>query len=166
MTLNDLFELLSTHPGYTLGYLVFVPVMSGLLGILADERASLNPWRYFYTILLYMICIPGMFVITLLAYTFLFEQTSIYGIDIITHVLPVISMIISIMVIRRQVELDSLPGFGKLTGLILMITVALIILWVLQKTRIILFTYLPFQYVILILAGLLLLFRIGLKKVF
>lgn len=166
MTLHDFFTFLSEHPVYTISYMVFVPAMAGIIGILADDKANRSPWKEFYMILLYMICIPGIFAISLLVYSFLFEKQSIYNIDLITHVLPIVSMVATILLIRRSASLDDIPGFDKLTGLIMMISVALLLFWVLDKTRIILFSYLPFQYVLLIFIGLLLVFRWGLKKVF
>jgi len=166
MTLNDFFNLLSEHPYYVMAYLILIPVLTGVVGILADEKSSLDPWRQIYMLLLYMICIPGIFAVTLLIYSFLFENRSIYNIDVINQVLPVLSMIVTILVVKKYVDLDDVPGFGKLTGLIMMITVILILFWVLQKTRIVMFTYLPFQYVLLILVGLLLIFRLGMRRMF
>jgi len=166
MTLNDFFAFLGDHPYYVLAYLIFVPVFAAIIGIVADERSPLDPWRQIFMLLLYMICIPGIFAVTLFIYSFLFEQRSIFDIDLFTQVLPVISMIITILVVKKYVSLDDVPGFGKLTGLIMMITVVLVIFWVLQKMRIVLFTYLPFQYVLLILVALLLVFRIGMKRMF
>lgn len=166
MTLNELFQFLSSHPAYTITYLVAIPSVAGILGILLEDKGGRDPWRYFYMFLLYLIAIPGIFALTLLIYTFLFEQRSIYDIDLITHVLPILSMVVTIWLIRRSVNLDLIPGFGKLTGLIMMITTVLVLLWILDKTRIVLFTYLPFIYVLLILIALLVIFRFGLKKMF
>jgi hypothetical protein len=166
MTLNELFNFLSENPAYTLTFLITIPALSGIIGILADDHAGKDPWRYFYMLLLYLISIPGIFAFTLLIYSFLFERKSVYDIDLITHVLPIISMILTVWLTRRMVNLDDIPGFGKLRGLFMMIATALILLWVLDKTRIVLFSYLPFIYVLLILIVLLLIFRLGLKKVF
>ena len=166
MTLNDLFTFLSEHPVYTIGYIILIPAITGIIGILVPEKGGEKPWNYFYMFLLYLISIPGIFAITLLVYSFLFERTSIYDIDLITHVLPVISMVATIWLTRRNVNLDDVPGFDKLTGLIMMITTVLVLLWVLDKTRIVIFSYLPFVYVLLIIVALLLIFRWGLKRVF
>jgi len=166
MTLNELFTWLYQHPGYPLGYLLGIPFLAGLLGLIVDDRSGRDPWRYVYMFLMYLSCVPGIFAIILMIYGFFFGKMDLYEIDLISHVLPVISMIATIYIIRRFVSLDLIPGFGKLTGLILMITTALILLWVLDKTRIILFSYLPFSYVLGILIALLLIFRYGLKKVF
>lgn len=166
MTLNELFNFLSENPVYSIAYLLAIPALSGIIGILADDKAGEDPWRYFYMLLLYLISIPGIFAFTLLVYSFLFERQSVYDIDLITHVLPILSMVVTVWLTRRTVSLDDIPGFGKLTGLIMMITTALVLLWVLDKTRIVLFTYLPFIYVFLILVALLLIFRWGLKRVF
>ena len=111
MTLNELFQFLSENPIYTLGFLIGVPVITGIIGILADDKSGNDPWRYIYMVLLYVICIPGIFAVTLLVYTFLFEQKSIYDIDLITHFIPIVSMVITIWITKRYVSLDDIPGF-------------------------------------------------------
>ena len=166
MTLNDLFTFLSGNPVFTIAFLVLIPVLAGVSGILLQERSEIKPWSYFNSVLLYLICIPGIFAFTLLVYSFLFEHRSIYDVDLITHVLPIISMIFTILLMKRNTDLDKLPWFGKLTGLIMMIASVLIILWVVDRTRLIIFSSLRIQYAFLILIALLLAFRYGLKKVF
>ena len=164
MTLNDFFAMLNEHPAFTMGFLILIPALAFIIGVIADDRSNLNPWKQIYMVLLYLICIPGIFSVSLLLFTFLFENKSIYDIDLITHFLPLVSMIVTIIITRRYVSLDEVPGFGKLTGLIMMISVILLILWVLQKTRIIMFTYMPIIYVLLILLALILVFRFGMKR--
>jgi len=164
MTLTDFFAFLSQNSFYTLGYLIGIPILAAIIGLLVDEKVHLDPWRYIYMILLYMICVPGIFAVTLLVYSFLFEHISIYDIDLITHVLPVISMVVTILVVKKYISLDDIPGFGKLTGLIMMIFTVLIIMWAIDRLRLVAFIYLPIQYVLLILVALLLVFRLGLKR--
>lgn len=166
MTLNELFEYLSTHHVFVVGYLVGLPTIAGILGLFSGEKGNQDPWRYFYMLILYGICIPGIFAITLLIYAVTFMKINVYEIDLLTHVLPVISMIVTILVIRKYVNLDEIPGFNKISGLMMMIAVVLVLFWILEKTRILVFTYMPFYWVLIILAALLLIFRMGLKKVF
>mgnify|MGYP006977884923 CR=1 FL=1 len=129
-TLNDFFNFLSGHPVYVVGFMVAIPILGAINGILADDRSPENPWRYIYMVLIYLISVPGIFAVTLLIYSFLFENRSVYDIDLVTQILPIISMFVTILVIKRYIDLDDVPGFGKLTGLIMMISVILILLWV------------------------------------
>ena len=86
--------------------------------------------------------------------------------DVFAQVLPIISMVVTLLLIRRNVSLDYIPGFDKLSGLVTVISAALLIMWFVDRTRIIVFSYLPFQYVILIFIGLLVVIRYGWRKAF
>ena len=166
MTLRELFQLLGEHPEYIIFYFSIIPIMAFLAGILGKGEGHLSPWRYLYSALIYFVCVPGIFSITLSVYNFLFERRSIMDADVFAQVLPIISMVVTLLLIRRNVSLDYIPGFDKLSGLVTVISAALIIMWFVDRTRIIVFSYLPFQYVILIFIGLLLIIRYGWSKAF
>lgn len=165
MTLQELFNLLVANPAYVIFYFAIIPFAAFLAGVLGKDEGHLSPWNYLYSTLIYLVSIPGIFAITLNIYFFLFERRSIMDTDLFTQVLPIISMIVTILLIRRNVNLDYIPGFDKLSGLIMMITTILAIMWIVDRTRILVFTYIPFIYVLLIFAALLLVFRFGWKKV-
>jgi hypothetical protein len=76
----------------------------------------------------------------------------------------VLAMLATILIVRRTVDLDRIPGFDKITGLMLIMFAVFAILWVLDKTHIWVVSYLPFWQGILIFAALLLLIRFGWSK--
>ena len=98
-------------------------------------EGHLTPWKYLYSALVYLVCVPGIFSVTLDVYMFLFEKRSILQTDIYTQILPILSMVITLFIIKRNVNLDAIPGFGKLSGLIMMITATLLIMWGLDRTH-------------------------------
>jgi hypothetical protein len=128
---------------------------------LAKGEGEESPWKYLYSTLLYLVCVPGIFSISLQIYLFLFERRSIFDMNILLEVLPVLSMIATILIVRKNVNMDRIPGFDKLSGLVMMICAALAIMWFIDRTRIVVFSYMPFQSVLLIFAGLLLVIRLG-----
>ena len=83
-----------------------------------------------------------------------------------TQVLPILSMVITLLLIQRNVNFDDVPGFDKLSGLIMVITAALVFMWIIDKTRIIVFSYVPFHQVLLLFAGLMVVIRFGWKRIF
>lgn len=97
-------------------------------------------------------------------YLFLFERQSVWDLNIYTQILPVIVMVVTLLIIKKFVSLDDIPGFGKITGLIIMITAILMIMWFLDKTRIYVFSYMPFSQVILIIVGLLIAIRFAWRR--
>lgn len=164
MTLKDFFQLLADNPIIIIAYFLFIPLTAFIAGILGKGEGHISPWRYLYSTLVYLVCVPGIFAITLSVYLFLFERISIFETDVFTQILPVVSMLFTLLLIRANVNLDRVPGFGKMSGLLMMIVVALTFMWIIDKTRILVFSYLPFQYVFLIFIGLMIMMRLGFSK--
>ena len=165
MTLGEFFELCGRNPMLVLGYFILIPLIALLAMLFSKGEGHLSPWKYLYSVLIYMVCIPGIFAVTLSVYLFLFERRSIMDTNMYTQVLPILSMIITIILIKKQVNLDLVPGFGKLSGLITIISVLMIVMWIIDKTHIYSITFMPFYVVVLILVAGFLLIRMGFRKV-
>ena len=84
--------------------------------------------------------------------------------NLYTQVLPIMIMILTLWLIKRNVPFEFIPGFNKISGLIMVMLAIIAVMWLLDRTRIFAVTFLPFQYVILLLVGLLVMARLGLKK--
>jgi hypothetical protein len=166
MTLKELFDLIAANPVYPLFYFIVIPLTAILAGIFGKNEGHLTPWKYLYSTLVYLICIPGIFSVTLSIYMFLFEKRSIMDTDIYTQILPVLSMILTLFIIKRNVSLDDVPGFGKLSALVLIISATLGIMWFIDRTHIIVFSMLRFEIVLLIFAVLLIIIRFGWHRIF
>ncbi len=161
MTLWDFFQAVSAQPVYIIFYFVMIIVVAMLTGWLAKGEGEDSPWKYLYSTLLYLVCVPGILAIGLGIYLFLFERRSIFEMNMLLEVMPVISMIATILIIRKNVNIDRIPGFDKLSGLVMMISAALAIMWFVDRVRIVIFSSMPIQYLLFIFVGLLLLIRIG-----
>lgn len=166
MTLEDFFQKIAANPAYIIFYFSIIPLTAVLAGWLGKGEGHIAPWRYLYSTLIYLVSVPGIFAITLSIYFFLFEKRSIMQTDVFVQILPIVSMIATLLLIQRNVRLEHIPGFDKLSGLIMMISATLAIMWFVDRTRIIAFTYIPFQYVILIFIALLVTIRFGWKRLF
>ncbi len=166
MTLQQFFSLLSANPDLVLAYFVFVPVVALVVGLMSRREGHLAPWKYIYSLLVYLVCIPGVFVVSLSIYQFLFERGSVYSADIITQVVPVLSMIVTLFIIRKFVALANVPGFGRVSGLFMMTLVMLLFMWGLDNTRLyfVAFTKMPFYFVIGIFVAVFLFFRMGFTR--
>lgn len=165
MTLQEFFDWLAIHPGWVLFFFLIIPVAAALAGWIGKGEGHLSPWKYFYTLLVYLVCIPGIFAVFLNIYLFLFERRSVMETDVFTQVLPIFSMIGSIAIIRNNVDLDLVPGFGKLSGLFTLISAILIIMFFIDRTHIIAITYIPIGWLLLIFVGLLIVARYSFKKI-
>ncbi len=164
MTLGEFFTWTSAHPGLLLGYFIGIPLIALLAGMFGKGEGHLSPWKYLYSTLIYMVAIPGIFAVTLSIYFFLFERRSILDTNLYTQILPVLSMAATILIIRRQVSLDQVPGFDKISGLIMIIATMMTLMWIIDKTHIYAITFMPFYVVILILLVGFFVIRYGLRS--
>jgi hypothetical protein len=161
MTLGQFFEAVSLEPSIVLFYFFALPFTAFLATIFGKGEGHLSPWKYLYTVLVYLACIPGIFAITLNIYMFLFERQPIMETNLFTQILPVLCMLITIWMIRRNVNLNDVPGFDKISSLVFIITVLISMMWILEKMHIVVFTYMPFYQFVLIFIVFLVLIRLG-----
>ena len=168
MTLKDFFDLIGDNPVWILVYFTMIPITAFLAGIFGKGEGHLTPWKQLYSTLIYMVAIPGIFAITLSIYFFLFERRSILDTDVYNQIVPVGSMLLTLLLIRKNVNMERIPGFGKVSGLMMMIFATLALMWGLDRTRIyvVAFTRMPFYYVLGIFAGLFLMVRFGWRRMF
>lgn len=165
MTLREFFDYLSEHPLAIVGYFLLIPLIAVLAGWVARGDGHVSPWKYLYALLVYAVCIPGIFSVALSIYLFLFERGgSIMNTNLLTQVIPVVSMMLSLGVIRQNVSFDQVPGFGKLSSLMMTIGAVFLLMYLLDRLHLIAFVLVPVQYLLLIVVGLLLVFRFGFRQ--
>lgn len=166
MTLGDLFQYLSENPLPLMAYFIGIPLIALWVGWIDADRGYDSPWKYLYALLIYAVCIPGIFSIALSVYLFLFERGgSIFNVNLLTQVVPVVSMLLTLSIIKRNVELDYLPGLGRLSSLITLIMAVFALMYLLNRTHIVAFVSIPVQYLLLIVLALVIILRIAFKRV-
>lgn len=161
MTLGQFLEFLSENPFYIISYFVLVPLTGFLAGIFGKNEGHLPPWKYLHSVLIYLASVPGIFSLTLNVYLFLFQRESIFSTNIYIQILPLVSMVATFFIIKNNVSLEQIPGFDKLSGLMVMIFSVIVLMWLIDRTRIVIFSYLSFGKLLLIFIILLILFRFG-----
>ena len=159
MTLGQFFTTISNQPYIVMFYFFAMPFTAFLAGVLGKGEGEYSPWKYLYTVLVYLVCIPGIFAVTFNVYLFLFERQPIAEMNLFTQVLPVVCMLLTLWLIKNNVSLGAIPGFDKLGNLVFVITVLISMMWILEKTHIIVFTYMPFYQFILMFVLFLVLVR-------
>ncbi|MBK9961639.1 MAG: hypothetical protein IPP06_10020 [Saprospiraceae bacterium] len=164
MTLQQFFDMIQANPNFSLYFFLGIPAIALVLGWVTEPDSSQSPWNYLFAVLVYAICIPGIFAVTLNIYFFFWERRSIMDTQLMIQFFPIISMVATIAIIRRFVNLDDVPGFDKLTGFMLIIGVILTLMWVLDRTHIYAISFMPFYIVLLVIVGGILLIRYGLKQ--
>jgi hypothetical protein len=166
MTLRTLFSQLSVEPQLLLLFFGIIPFTALLAGILGKGEGHVSPWKELYALLIYLVCVPGVFAVALSVYLFLFERRRILDTDVYIQIVPVLSMILTLFFIRRNIDFDNIPGFGRISGLMTLIAATLIAMWLIDKTHIIAFVNIPVHYLLVIFAGLFMAIRFGMGALF
>ncbi len=166
MTFGDFLSLLNTNPYYIVFYFLVIPIAALLINLVAKGEGHMSPWCGIYSGLIYMVTVPGIFSILLNVYHMLFEKQSIYDANIISQILPIVSMFVTLYIIRRNVDFKQIPGFGRMTSFLGTVTAVMLILFILNKTHLIAFTYIKFHYILLMLVAMFVIIRFGAKRLF
>ena len=166
MTLGQFFDSVSSDPSVVLYYFIVIPLAAFLALLFGKGEGHLSPWKYLYSGLIYMACNPGIFALTLSIYLFLFESTSIMDTNIYTQILPILYMLLTLWLVRRNVDLKYIPGFERINGLLFMLTALISLMWILEKTHIWVITFLPFYQFLLFFMVMLIMVRLGWSRMF
>ncbi len=164
MTLQELFQRIGQNPDFLFFYFIMIPLTALLISIFGKNEGHLSPWKYVYSVLIYLVSIPGIFAVALNIYFFLFQKGDVMQTDVYMQILPILVLLVTIWLIRRNVDLKLIPGFDTLSGLWLMLFATMTLMFFLDRTRIMVFTYLPFQYLLGIFAALFILIYLGWRR--
>ncbi|GAB2774817.1 hypothetical protein GCM10027275_17320 [Rhabdobacter roseus] len=166
MTLRELFQYTSTSPWPILLLFILFPLLAWALGEAAHGSREVVKWGYVYAVLVYAVCIPGIFAVTLNLYLFLFERQSVWEANLLLQLVPVVSMVLTLLLIKRKIPFRLIPGFGKLSGFLTLIAALMGVMWFVDKVHFYAFTYVPFVYLLVGFVGALLLIRFAWSRLF
>lgn len=138
MTIDTFIRTLSTvNPWMLLAILAAPPAFAwGFSKTHEPGEAEVPPRNYVYSVLVYLVCVPGIFGATLTAYTLFFIRQNLLKVNLFVYFLPVVSMIFTLVIVGRQADWDSLPGVDRLYGLVLVLVISFGAALAIQKTRI------------------------------
>jgi hypothetical protein len=137
MTARELIHFADRHPFVLASAFVFAPLAAWLCGRWHGPGNGANsPWKYCYSVLIYLTCVPGMFAGVLTGYALFFTKENLLDVSVVVYLLPILSMIVTLALIRKNVSFEAVPGFDRLSGLLVMIACSFAIALAIQKTRI------------------------------
>ncbi len=165
MTLGEFFQFIGAHPSYVATYFLAIPALAFFANWVASGEGHLAPWKYLYSVLIFAACVPGVFSVGLSVYNFLFERGSLMNANVLTQILPVLSMAVTIATVRRNVPLEYVPGSERISSLITLIGAVLVLMYIVDRTRLFVFVSMPVGTFLLVLAGLLLAVRFAARKI-
>ena len=140
MTLEELIFNVSEYPMAIGGFFLLPTVLAFLLGVTrkeAEPAGTVHLWSY--SVLVYWVCIPGIFAAVLVGYQLFFRRQDLLKLNILVYALPLISLGVVLGLIRWKTDLTRIPGFGRVSGLMLMLGISFAVALVIEKMRIFLF---------------------------
>jgi hypothetical protein len=137
MTINDFIRMANGHLPALLIFFVAPPVVAWLCGRIHGRGNGGNaPWKYIYSVLVYLVCIPGLLSSVLTGYALFFQRADMRDVNLAVYILPIISMIVTLILIHKTVNFENVPGFDRISGLMVMIGCSFVIALAIDKTRI------------------------------
>ncbi len=122
MTIREFIQAAAQYPLLLSALCVLPPFLAWLCGVLhRKDRGAAPPWKYFYSVLVYLACVPGLFSVVLTVYTLFFRRENLLDVNLTVYFAPIVSMVLTLVIIRRNVSFRDVPGFGRLSGLMVMI---------------------------------------------
>ena len=164
MKLADLFVYAQDHPLNVLFYFCLIPFAALLAGWMEREEGHLPPWNYLYSTLIYLVAVPAILAVAYTVYMWLWERQPLGNTDLLLQVLPIVSLLVTFFIVKRQVKIPSLPGFDRLGGLVMMITGAFAIMYFIDRLQIVAFMRLSVSTVLIVFAVLLIVIRFGWRR--
>ncbi len=140
MTGRELVALLGSNPLLLWLVLALPPLVALAAGVLHGVgNGARGGWKYLYSAIVYATCIPGMFAVVLTGYALFLSRDSLLDVNLLVYIAPILAMVATLMIVRRNVPFDRVPGFDRLSGLMTMIAMTFVVVLAVSKTRIFLF---------------------------
>lgn len=133
MTIQNLIDWLGEHHTLSLWYFSVI-LMLTVVTVLIVKPANLKYVKYVMSGIVYAVTIPGILASLLTLYVLLIMRTSLLDVNIMAYFMPIVAMIMTLVILNKRVVMSSIPGFGRLSGLMIMIGITFTIVFVLQKT--------------------------------
>jgi hypothetical protein len=144
MTVSELLEQIGGYPGYVAAFFAAFPLLVLLLrAIHGKGEGASSPWKYCHSAIVFGISLPGVCAGCVVAIALVFGSASLFDQKISTVAIciaPVLSMILTLTIMAKVVDLDKVPGFDRVTSLIAILGVSFIAVLLLRRLHIFVLT--------------------------
>ena len=137
MTIRELVQMLGGQPILLLVFFALPPlIVYGLRYVHPRGEGGRSPWREIYAVMVYAVCVPGIFAGVLTGYSLFFRNESLLDVNLLVYFLPMVSMFVTLVLMRHNVDFADVPGFDRLYGLMVLLGVSFGVALAIQRTRI------------------------------
>ena len=158
MTLQELAGLAASHPVSVSLYFLTPPALIWLVTRLRGGASpGGTPWRWLYSVALYAVSIPGLLAILMASDQLM--RGGLMQMDLLLHVLPLISLVITLLLFWNLPNPESIPGFRRVSGFLGLFLLTAVAGFLLMRTRIWILFGGGMGSLLILMGALLLLFR-------
>ncbi len=166
MTIQEFIDALSDYSLFIFIGFVLVPVLSyGYGRLIAKDQGGESPHKYVYSVLIYLSSLPGVFACVLTAYALFIMRSSLLTVNVVVYMAPIASMVATIILIRKNVDLDDVPGFDRIMGLFIVMGISFFIALMIHKLVIVAFIGSSIFTVLILFVGLFVALKYGAKLI-
>lgn len=167
MTIRDLIQFLGGHSWFLVIAFTALPLLTWLLRLAhGPGNGAGAPWKYAYSVLVYLACVPGMCSAVLTAYALFFRNENLLDANLLVYVLPIVSMTVTLVFVQKNVGFEAVPGFDRLSGLMIMLACSFALALAIQKTRLFIGFFGSIERLFLLAAGIFALLKWGAYMLF
>lgn len=103
---------------------LLLPCAALMLNKLTSLRGMVPPYTYIYSVTIYITCICGILSICIWIYTATFQMKSLLDLNFFIYYLPIVSMVATLVLIKKQIKLSELPWYGEFYELVILLSIA------------------------------------------
>ena len=141
-------------------------VVAGGLQLTPALHHPRGPLALTWSTVVYAACVPGICAITLVLYMMLFQRHDLLKLDVLAVFGPVASMVATLGLAGRKVNIGDLPGVDRLGGMLMMLGATFLMLFFLDRTRILVMFHGSIWTLLGIGVVLFIVFKLGMSRVF
>lgn len=164
MTLQDLIYWFGENQTGVLGYFGVLLVFTLIL-IAIVNNSNFDAVKYLLSAVVYAVTVPGILSAIILLYSLFILKADLLNVNVVVYFVPVIAMVLTLVIMNKKVPMRKIPGFDRLSGLMIMICVAFSIVFVLQKTYFGIFLFGGFTQLLVVFAVLLIIIRVAWARI-
>lgn len=161
MSVSEIISLIGANPTTIIAYYLIILAITIVAAIYVKRDNYKPPFIYLFSVLVYAVSIPGIVSLILVIYGFFFQKINFLQVNLLAYFLPIFALVVILVILNKAVRLKTIPGFKRISGLFMMITLALFVSYVLQRMFFGVIFFGRFQTLLIIFAVILIAIKIG-----
>lgn len=129
-------------------------------------KGGRGPVKYGYSLAVYSACIFGVAALVIDAYTLAFTRENLLDANFLVTIAPIVAMVTTLGLVSRNVDFRALPGFDRLSGLVLMLAATFASVILVSKTNFVVLFHGSFWNLVLVAVGVFLMLKFGTHLMF